>query len=238
MSLRGHANVVVLALPRGGVPVGYEVARALQAPLDVVMVRKLGVPGQPELAMGAIAGGEVCLLNEPLVRALRVAGRDVERVLTAERTELERREHVYRGTRGPLRIAGCTVILVDDGLATGATMSAAIEVVTRQGAAAVIVAVPVASRQAGAELTVAGQAVVAVMMPEPFEGVGRWYEEFDPTSDTEVMTLLSAGRRGLANECETLPGLDTVARPGGAGLVPPVHRENAPSGADAPSAIT
>ena len=227
MSLRGHANVVVLALPRGGVPVGYEVARALQAPLDVVMVRKLGVPGQPELAMGAIAGGEVCLLNEPLVRALRVAGRDVERVLTAERTELERREHVYRGTRGPLRIAGCTVILVDDGLATGATMSAAIEVVTRQGAAAVIVAVPVASRQ-----------VVAVMMPEPFEGVGRWYEEFDPTSDTEVMTLLSAGRRGLANECETLPGLDTVARPGGAGLVPPVHRENAPSGADAPSAIT
>jgi predicted phosphoribosyltransferase len=177
------------------VPVAFEIARALHAPLDVVIVRKLGVPDHPELAMGAIAGGKVTVLNRELMRALRVESVDFDRVLADERKELVRREHLYRGSRHPLSLAGRTVVLVDDGLATGATMSAAITAAAHQHAAAIVVAVPVASPQAVAELRAAGHTVVAAFTPEPFYGVGRWYEDFSPTSDTEVTTLLAAGWR-------------------------------------------
>lgn len=195
LDLRGRPDVIVLALPRGGVPVGFEIARALHVPLDVVIVRKLGVPDHPELAMGAIAGGKVTVLNRELMRALRVESADFDRVLAAERKELVRREHLYRGSRPPLALAGRTVVLVDDGLATGATMSAAITAAVHQHAAAIVVAVPVASPQAVQELRAAGHSVVAAFTPEPFYGVGRWYEDFSPTSDTEVTTLLAAGWR-------------------------------------------
>lgn len=195
IDFRNRPDVIVLALPRGGVPVAFEIARALRAPLDVVIVRKLGVPDHPELAMGAIAGGKVTVLNRELMRALRVESADFDRVLAAERRELVRREHLYRGSRPPLALAGRTVVLVDDGLATGATMSAAITAAVHQHAAAIVVAVPVASPQAVEELRAAGHTVVAAFTPEPFYGVGRWYEDFSPTSDTEVMTLLAAGWR-------------------------------------------
>ena len=195
LDFRDRPDVIVLALPRGGVPVAFEIARALHAPLDVVIVRKLGVPDHPELAMGAIAGGKVTVLNRPLMRALRVESVDFDRVLAAERKELIRREHLYRGSRHPLSLAGRTVVLVDDGLATGATMSAAITAAAHQHAADIVVAVPVASPQAVEELRAAGHTVVAAFTPEPFYGVGRWYEDFSPTSDTEVTTLLAAGWR-------------------------------------------
>lgn len=195
LDLRDRPDVIVLALPRGGVPVAFEIARALHVPLDVVIVRKLGVPDHPELAMGAIAGGKVTVLNRPLMRALRVESADFDRVLAAERKELIRREHLYRGSRHPLSLAGRTVVLVDDGLATGATMSAAITAAAHQHAAAIVVAVPVASPQAVEELRAAGHTVIAAFTPEPFYGVGRWYEDFSPTSDTEVTTLLAAGWR-------------------------------------------
>lgn len=198
LGFRDQPDVIVLALPRGGVPVAYEVARSLHAPLDVVVVRKLGVPGQPELAMGAIAGGKVCVLNRGLMRELRVERADFDRVLDAERREMRRREHAYRGSRTPLHLAGRTVILVDDGLATGATMAAAITAAAQQHAAKIVVAVPVASREAVAELSTAGHTVATVMTPEPFYGVGNWYEDFAPTSDAEVKTLLAAEWRDQA----------------------------------------
>jgi putative phosphoribosyl transferase len=200
--LREYADrpdVVVLGLPRGGVPVAHEVARALNAPLDVIIVRKLGLPGHPELAMGAIAGGKVGVVNRQLMRAMRVQDAQFDRVLEAERAELARREREYRGTRPPLDLKGRTVILVDDGLATGATMAAAVSAVAQQHPARIVVAVPVASREAVAALTRAGADVVTVMTPEPFYGVGYWYQEFDPTSDAEVKALLAAGPRDPTN---------------------------------------
>ena len=192
LQFRNREDVVVLALPRGGVPVAFEVARALGAPLDVLAVRKLGTPEEPELAMGAIAR-ETTVLNRSLIRALGISRSDVDTVLATERDELRRREQVYRGERVPVSLVGRTVLLVDDGLATGATMTAAIAAVMRQHAAAVVVAVPVASREAVAHLLATGAAVVAVSTPEPFGGVGRWYEDFGPASDAEVVTLLAAG---------------------------------------------
>jgi predicted phosphoribosyltransferase len=188
----GRPDVVVLALPRGGVPVAHEVARALHVPLDVIIVRKLGLPGHPELAMGAIAGGKVGVLNRQLMRAMRVEDADFDRVLSAERAELARREREYRGARPPLDLKGRTVILVDDGLATGATMAAAVGAVTQQHPAKIVVAVPVASREAVAQLKHAGADVVTVATPEPFYGVGNWYEDFNATSDAEVKTLLAS----------------------------------------------
>ena len=183
-------DVTVIALPRGGVPVGFEVARALHLPLDVLVVRKLGVPGHEELAMGAIAGGEVKVLNRPLLRQLRIHGADVDQVVERERHELARRELTYRGARPPAQLRGRTIILVDDGLATGATMYAAIVALQREHVARVVVAVPVASREACEALASTADEVVSVLVPERFDGVGRWYMNFEQTTDDEVRMLL------------------------------------------------
>ena len=189
-----RSDVLVLALPRGGVPVAWEVARALDAPLDVLVVRKLSVPGQPEVAMGAIASSDVCVFDQALIRQLRIGGDVVMRILESERDELHRRERVYLGGRLRRVLAGCTIIRVDDGLATSATMRAAIASLEQQGVAAVVVAIPVASAAVVRELTAAGYTVVAVATPEPFMGVGRWYEDFEQTSDEDVLALLTDSR--------------------------------------------
>ena len=187
----GRADVTVLALPRGGVPVGFEVAAALGVPLDVIVVRKLGVPMYPELAMGAIAGDAV-VVNHDVLGHMHVDRAAFERVLASEREELHRREVAYRGTRGPLQLAGRTIILVDDGLATGATMQAAIAALEAEHVAAIVVAAPVATREAVAAIREEGHAVVVLDTPEPFDGVSRWYIDFAPTSDEEVIELLDA----------------------------------------------
>ncbi|HST25898.1 MAG TPA: phosphoribosyltransferase, partial [Gaiellaceae bacterium] len=188
--LAGRSDVVVLALPRGGVPVAREVARAIGAPFDVFVVRKLGYPGQPELAMGAIATGGTRVLNEPIVRELQLGEELIERVAERERAELERRERAYRGDRPPLALAGRTVVVVDDGLATGATMRAAVAAVRLQGPARVIVAVPTAPPHAMDELRPAADEVVALIEPDPFHAVGLWYRDFRELSDDDVRRLL------------------------------------------------
>lgn len=187
----GRDDVLVLALPRGGVPVGDEVARALGAPLDVFIVRKLGVPGQEELAMGAIATGGVRVLNEFVVRQLGIAGHVIDAVARREQAELERRAREYRGDRPPPEVRGRTVILVDDGLATGATMRAAAAALRRQGPARVVVAVPVAAAETCDALADEVDEVVCTLTPEPFYGVGMWYEDFAQTTDAEVRARLS-----------------------------------------------
>jgi predicted phosphoribosyltransferase len=187
----GRSDVTVLGLPRGGVPVAFEIAAALGVPLDVIVVRKLGVPMYPELAMGAIAGESV-FLNHDVLRQLHVDRASFERVLAAEREELHRREVAYRGGRAPPQLAGRTIILVDDGLATGATMQAAIAALEAQHVAAIVVAAPVASREAVAAIEQEGHSVVVLDTPEPFDGVSRWYADFTPTSDEEVITLLDS----------------------------------------------
>ena len=195
--LRGYKDrpdVLVLALPRGGVPVGYEVAEALNAPLDVFLVRKLGVPGHEELAMGAIATGGVVVLNRDVVEGLRIPERVIRDVAAEEAQELARRERTYRDGRPPPDVSGRTVILVDDGLATGSTMRAAAEAVCRQGPARVVVAVPVASAQTCEELRAYVDEVVCAATPEPFYAVGLWYEDFTPTSDEEVRYLLAQSK--------------------------------------------
>ena len=181
----------MLALPRGGVPVAYEVARALDAPLDVFVVRKLGLPGQEELAMGAVATGGVRVLNEQLVRALRIPDDVIEAVTASERAELERRERLYRGDRPPLDVRGRTVILVDDGLATGATMQAAIQALRPQQPARIVVAVPTAAWETCEALKVQADEVVCAVTPDPFYAVGMWYEDFSQTTDDEVRALLA-----------------------------------------------
>ena len=188
---KGREHVLVLALPRGGVPVAHEVARAIGAPLDLLLVRKLGVPGHEELAMGALASGGEPRVNAETVRALRVGAADIERVIARERRELERRERAYRAGRAPPEIRGRTVILVDDGLATGATMLAAAESVRAAGAARVIVAVPVASAEACALLRGAADDVIALLVPDELYAVGAWYTDFTQTTDDEVRTLLA-----------------------------------------------
>jgi putative phosphoribosyl transferase len=193
-SYAGRADVVVLALPRGGVPVAREVARALGAPLDVFLVRKLGYPGQPELAMGAIASGGTRVLNEQLVRELRLRDELIERVTTQELEELARREVAYRGDRPPLDLADRTVVLVDDGLATGATMRAAIAAVRRRGPRSIVVAVPTAPPHALEELSRDADDVVVVIAPDPFQAVGLWYEDFRELSDDDVRRLLPLPR--------------------------------------------
>lgn len=192
-SVKGEA-VQVLALPRGGVPVGYEVALALGAPLDVFLVRKLGLPGQEELAMGAIAEGGVRVLNREVIEPLRIPQRVIEQVAASERTELARRERLYRGDAPPPDLHDRTVLLVDDGLATGSTMTAAVAGVRAQHPRRIIVAVPVASRQAVAALREVADDCVAVLVPPGFGGVGQWYEDFRQTTDDEVQTLLEAAR--------------------------------------------
>ena len=187
----GRSDVLVLALPRGGVPVGYEVAEVLGAPLDVFLVRKLGVPGHEELAMGAIASGGVRVLNERVVRPLGITDAVIKAVEAEERRELERRESAYRGSRPPIDVHGQTVILVDDGLATGASMRAAVVALRRLEPARIVVAVPVGAPDTCAELEKEADEVVCVSEPEPFFGVGMWYRDFSPTTDDEVRELLS-----------------------------------------------
>jgi predicted phosphoribosyltransferase len=194
----GRTDVLVLALPRGGVPVAFEVARALGAPLDVFVVRKLGVPGHEELAMGAIAPGGVCVVNEALVRRLRIPEGTLDEVATAETRELERRERLYRGGRPPVDVRGRTVILVDDGLATGATMHAAVRALRTQGPAAVVVAAPVGAPETCAALSGPADDCVCVLRPRDLRGVALWYEDFTQTEDAEVSALLERARTAAA----------------------------------------
>jgi predicted phosphoribosyltransferase len=187
----GRDDVVVLALPRGGVPVAWEVAQGLGAPLDVFVVRKLGLPGHAELAMGAIASGGVRVLNDDVIVACRPSPASVEDVTRREQAELERRERAYRDHRPPVPVAGKTVILVDDGLATGSTMHAAVLAARRLNPSKVVVAVPVGASQACEMLERVADEVVCARMPEPFSAVGLWYEDFSQTSDEEVRQLLA-----------------------------------------------
>lgn len=191
----GRPDVVVLALPRGGVPVGYEIARALDAPLDVFVVRKLGVPGHEELAMGAIATGGTRVLNDAVVDSLSLPPETIDAVATTEQVELERRDRTYREGRPPLDVAGRTVILVDDGLATGATMRAAIAALRARQLARLVVAVPTAAPSTCAEIGAEVDEIVCAITPEPFHAVGLWYDDFSPTTDEEIHALLARARQ-------------------------------------------
>ena len=183
-------DVIVLGLPRGGVPVAAEVAAALHAPLDAFLVRKLGVPGHEELAMGAIASGGVRVLNEEIVSGLQIPETVLNATEAAERCELTRRERAYRGDRGPLDLDGKTVILVDDGLATGSSMRAAVEAVRQQSPARIVVAVPVGAESVCASLREIADDVICAETPDPLHAVGIWYEDFQPTSDEEVQEAM------------------------------------------------
>lgn len=192
--LERYANrpdVLVLALPRGGVPVAYEVAQALHAPLDVFLVRKLGVPGHEELAMGAVATGGVRVLQQDTVQALQIPTPEIDRVTKSELREIERREHAYRGSRPPPPVAGRTVILVDDGLATGATMRAAALALQQQRPARTIVAVPAGAPSTCNEFRDLVDEAICAITPEPFYAVGLWYHDFSQTTDDEVRGLLA-----------------------------------------------
>jgi predicted phosphoribosyltransferase len=196
----GRDDVVVLALPRGGVPVASEVARVLGAPMDVFVVRKLGLPHHPELAMGAIASGGVRVMNEDVCTWYRPSPATIEAVTRAERTELERRERAYRDGRPPLPVEGRTIILVDDGLATGSTMRAAVQAIRRLGPARVVVAVPVGARETCEALREIADEVVCALTPEPFSAVGLWYADFSQTTDDEVRQLLSTHSADLSRK--------------------------------------
>jgi putative phosphoribosyl transferase len=182
---------LVLALPRGGVPVAFEIATALQAPLDVFLVRKMGVPGREELAMGAIATGGVRVLNQEIVWSFQIPDHLIERVAREEERELNRRELAYRGDRPPLEVADRSVIVVDDGLATGSSMRAATLALRRLEPARMVVAVPVAAPETCSQLQTEVDAIVCALTPDPLHAVGLWYEEFDQTTDDEVRDLLA-----------------------------------------------
>jgi len=207
LRLTHHAHrhtVLVLALPRGGVPVAFEVARALGAPLDVFFVRKLGVPGQEELAMGAIATGSVRVLNPDVVRALQISESVIDRVAAQELEELRRREREYRGDRPPPDMLGRTAILIDDGLATGASMRAAVAALRRQHPSRIVVAVPTAAEDTCADLAGIVDEIVCATTPEPFLGVGRWYEDFSQMTDEEVRALLQRAWHEQQAEAQVL----------------------------------
>lgn len=189
-----NPNVIVLALPRGGVPVGYEVAAALHAPLQVFLVRKLGVPGHEEFAMGAIASGGISFLNDEVVKRLGISRAQVQRVVDRETEELQRRAEVYDGEFSGHDVRGKIIILVDDGLATGSTMRAAITALKRQKPERIVVAVPVASPETCHELRAEADEVICARTPEDFQAVGQWYENFSQTSDEEVRELLQRAR--------------------------------------------
>jgi putative phosphoribosyl transferase len=183
-------NVIVLALPRGGVPVGAQVARKLNLPFDIFVVRKLGLPGHPELAMGAIAMGGVRVINRDVVDGLRIPELVIDAVVAQEQEELARRRHAYRGDLPAPQVRGKTVILVDDGIATGSTMIAAVAALRQLGAGRIVVAAPVIARSTFHQIKHAGDEVVAVIVPEEFLGVGAWYGDFSQTTDNEVRQLL------------------------------------------------
>lgn len=185
-------DVIILALPRGGVPVAYEIATALSLPLDVFIVRKLGVPGHEELAIGAIASGGIVIFNEPLMRQLNLDNESINLVLRSEQKELERREHFYRGDRPPHDLQGKTIILVDDGMATGSTMRAAIKALHQYKPASIIIAVPVAAADTCDEMESLVDEIICPLKPVNFYAVGLWYEDFPQTSDNEVINLLAA----------------------------------------------
>ena len=186
----GRPDVLILALPRGGVPVAYEIAEALAAPLDLFLVRKLGTPGHEELAMGAIASGGVRVLNDEVIQWYRIPDASIDAVALREQRELERREVAYREGRRPLPIAGRTAVLVDDGLATGSTMRAAVKAVRQRDPARIIVAVPVGSPDTCREFGAIADEIICARTPQPFSAVGQWYRDFSQTSDEEVRTLL------------------------------------------------
>ena len=190
-SYANRADVLVLALPRGGVPVAAEVARKLHAPLDVFVVRKLGLPGHPELAMGAIASGGVRVFNGDVVNSLQIPDEVIDAVSAQELTELQRREKVYRDDLPPPEVEGKTVILIDDGIATGSTMLAAVSALRQLNVSRIVVAVPVIAASTYYEIRRAADDVAAVMVPENFYAVGQWYEDFSQTSDDEVRDLLA-----------------------------------------------
>jgi putative phosphoribosyl transferase len=196
-------DLLILALPRGGVPVAFEVAQKLNAPLDVFLVRKLGVPGYEELAMGAIASGGVRVLNKRTVDYLNIPEKVIERVAEKEQRELERREKAYRDNRPAPEVRGKIVILIDDGLATGATMRAAAIALKAQNPAKVVIAVPVSSPETCAEFAAEVDAIVCAATPEPFEGVGKWYEDFSQTTDEEVCELLKISGKVLQSKSQT-----------------------------------
>jgi predicted phosphoribosyltransferase len=196
----GKHDLIVLGLPRGGVPVAFEVAASLHAPLDVFVVRKLGTPGHRELAMGAIATGGVRVLNEDVVQGLDIPMDLIESVTLEEHQELRRRELAYRGSYSEPNVAGKTVILVDDGVATGATMRAAIYALKAQKPARLIVAVPTIAGSTHSQLRDEVDEFIALMTPEPFYGVGAWYEDFAQTSDDEVTELIARARANLLAE--------------------------------------
>src|SRR5467141_1683956 len=194
----GRPDVVVLALPRGGVPVAYEVARRLGAPLDVFVVRKLGLPGHEEFAMGALASGGVIVLDRAVIQGLGISSGAIEAAIAREQAELARREKLYRGDRPPLEVTGKTVILVDDGLATGSTMRAAVAGLRQRGARRIVVAVPIAAPSTCRELSAEADEIVCAATPEPFVAVGRWYANFEQTTDEEVRAFLEAAAREQA----------------------------------------
>jgi predicted phosphoribosyltransferase len=197
-NLSAYANrddVVVLALPRGGVPVAAEVAKKLNAPLDVFVVRKLGLPGHPELAMGAIASGGVRVFNGEVVNALRISDEVIDAVSAEELVELQRREKAYRADRPPLELEGKIVVVVDDGVATGSTMLAAVSALRQLNAARIVVATPVIAASTYAEIQRAADEVAAVLVPEHFYAVGQWYQDFGQTTDDEVRELLAQAAR-------------------------------------------
>jgi putative phosphoribosyl transferase len=191
-------KVVVLGLPRGGVPVAFEIAVAIGAPLDVFVVRKLGVPGHPELAMGAIAPGGIEVLSQNLVAELGITPAEVAEVAARERRELERRERLFRDDRPPIDLSGRTAIVVDDGLATGSTMEAAVAALRALGPASIIVAVPVGARESCQRLKQSADRIVCLETPVPFNAVGEWYDDFVQTTDEEVRQLLAATPRVAA----------------------------------------
>lgn len=197
-SYAGREDVVVLGLPRGGVPVAAQVARELGAPLDVLVVRKLGAPGQEELAIGAIGEGGVRVLNTGLVRSLGLSQADIDRMAARETRELERRVTVYRGAHEALDVADKIVLVVDDGVATGETMRAGLRALRARGAAKIVAAAPVGAADSVASLEADADEVVVLEAPEWFSAVGQWYEDFGQTSDAEVRDLLAGNRRRLA----------------------------------------
>ncbi len=188
-------GVLVLALPRGGVPVGYEIAKALKLPLDIFLVRKLGVPGQEELALGAIATGNVIVFNEEIVQSLALNQIDINEIIAKEQRVLTERNLKYRGNQNPPDIKNRTVILVDDGIATGATIRAALKAIRKLGSLNIIIAVPVAPPDVLNQFSQLADQLICLATPSPFFAIGNWYEDFSQTSDEEVITLLEKAKR-------------------------------------------